>query len=559
MKKKPIEILLIEGDPGEARLVQEGLAEAGATRFKLDWVDDLAKGLKALQRDPAAVILLDLNLPDSTGIDTLKKVHAQVPHIPIILLMGFEGKIQAPKAVHEGAQDYLVKGQLDGKFLERTIRYAIERKQAEEKLQLSLNQIEHNRGLLLALNQAAQAVQRAKNPEEVYASVQEQMTHMGFKATVFELQSAKEGLRIAYLNYDSRLVRRAEKLTGLSMNDFRFRPRQDSLFQRVLAQGETVHVVDATQAVADVLPVKLHALARPTSALFHLESSTFAPLIAEGKVIGVLAITGGNITEADNPAVTAFANQAAIALHNAQLFKDSQQELAQRKQVEEELVAERNLFRTLIDNLPDAVYVKDTASRFMLGNAAVARVMGAASPNELIGKTDYDFFPEKLATQYFTDEQVVIQSGKAKINREEPIIYPDGSQGWVLTTQAPLRDQNGAMVGLVGIGRTITERKWAEEQLQLLKVSIDTAPDAAYWLDSEGRFLYVNETGCKTLGYTQVELMNMHVSQVNPRAIPQRWAQIWQDLKKKGTINLEVSPSPQGWLRVSGGAYFRLH
>ncbi len=214
-------------------------------------------------------------------------------------------------------------------------------------------------------------------------------------------------------------------------------------------------------------------------------------------------------------------------------------DITAHRQAEETLTAERNLFRTLIDNLPDAVYAKDTQSRFLLGNAAVARVMGAATPNELIGKTDFDFFPEGLAKQYFTDEQAIIQSGKAEINREESIIYPDGSQGWVLTTQVPLRDQNGSVMGLVGIGRTITERKQAEEQLQLLKYSIDTAPDAAYWLDSEGRFIYVNETGCKTLGYAQVELMDMHVSMVNPRATPERWAKVWQELKEKGTINIE--------------------
>ncbi len=138
-----------------------------------------------------------------------------------------------------------------------------ERKRAEASLQFSLKQAEHNRGMIFALNKAGQAVQRARSPEEVYISIQEQVKHLGFTATVLELKDSKEGLRIAYLDYDSRLVRMAEKLTGLSKNDFRFHPRQGSIFQRVLEQGETVHIADAAQAVAEVLPEKLNALARP--------------------------------------------------------------------------------------------------------------------------------------------------------------------------------------------------------------------------------------------------------------------------------------------------------
>ncbi|MCJ7724519.1 MAG: diguanylate cyclase, partial [Anaerolineales bacterium] len=140
-------------------------------------------------------------------------------------------------------------------------------------------------------------------------------------------------------------------------------------------------------------------------------------------------------------------------------------DITARKQVEETLWAERNLLRTLIDNLPDSIYAKDTESRFVLGNAAVARVMGAATPDELTGKTDYDFFPGGLATQYYNDEQDVIRSGQALISREEPIIFPDGSQGFVSTTKVPLRNQDGSVVGIVGIGRDISGRKQVETKL----------------------------------------------------------------------------------------------
>ncbi len=91
--------------------------------------------------------------------------------------------------------------------------------------------------------------------------------------------------------------------------------------------------------------------------------------------------------------------------------------ITERRRAEESLAEERNLLRTLIDNLPDYIYVKDTESRFINGNLTVAQLMGATSVDELIGKTDFDFFPKELATQYFADEQAIIKTGQPFMNR----------------------------------------------------------------------------------------------------------------------------------------------
>ncbi len=138
------------------------------------------------------------------------------------------------------------------------------------------------------------------------------------------------------------------------------------------------------------------------------------------------------------------------------------QNISKRKQVEEALAKEHNLLRTLIDNIPDNIFVKDTESRFVLGNIAIARSMGAATPDELLGKTDFDFYPKELAEQYYADSQKVMQSGKPLVGQEEPAIDAAGNRKWYLTTKVPLRDQDGKIVGLVGISRDITERKQSE-------------------------------------------------------------------------------------------------
>jgi methyl-accepting chemotaxis protein len=116
------------------------------------------------------------------------------------------------------------------------------------------------------------------------------------------------------------------------------------------------------------------------------------------------------------------------------------------------------MLRTLIDNLPDLIYVKDVDGRFLLANVAVARVMGAKSPIHLLGKNDFDFHPKELATRYHEDEQAVIRSGNPLLAREEECRDPTGHVMHLETTKIPLRNGSGTVTGLVGIGRDITLR-----------------------------------------------------------------------------------------------------
>jgi len=134
MDDKPIKVLLIEDDPEYAYLVREMLAVAGGAPFDLECADRLSTGLERLAAGGIDVILLDLLLPDSWGLDTFVKAFAQVPGVPMIVLSGLGDEALAVEAVREGAQDYLVKGQVGGNLLVRAIRYAIERKRAEEAL-----------------------------------------------------------------------------------------------------------------------------------------------------------------------------------------------------------------------------------------------------------------------------------------------------------------------------------------------------------------------------------------------------------------------------------------
>ncbi|MFQ6122840.1 MAG: ATP-binding protein [Dehalococcoidales bacterium] len=142
MSDKRTKILLIEDNPGDARLIQEMLAEVEPSRFELEWADRLSAGIKRLEQGDIDVILLDLDLPDSQGVDTFTKVYARAKEKPIVVFTGLADETVGIKAVRGGAQDYLVKGQVDGNLISRSIRYAIERKRMEQELKEKTRKLE---------------------------------------------------------------------------------------------------------------------------------------------------------------------------------------------------------------------------------------------------------------------------------------------------------------------------------------------------------------------------------------------------------------------------------
>jgi sigma-B regulation protein RsbU (phosphoserine phosphatase) len=208
-----------------------------------------------------------------------------------------------------------------------------------------------------------------------------------------------------------------------------------------------------------------------------------------------------------------------------------------------ELSKERLLLRTLIDNLPDYVYAKDAEGRFIVANAGVSRQMGFSSPNEIIGKSDFDLFPHELATRYHAEEQKIIRSGEGLYNHEGPSVDASKKEKnrWVSTTKVPLRNAQGEITGFVGLGQDITNRKQVEQALAerteevsqrnlelagtnttlqkliaererieqaldrerlLLRTLIDNLPDYVYAKDAEGRFVITNMAVARQLGFS---------------------------------------------------------
>ena len=240
MSGKPIKVLLIEDSVFATRHTQKMLAEAKGSQIdaQLECADKLSAGLERLARGGIDIVLLDLTLPDSYDLDTFTAVHAQVPETPIVVLTGLEDEKLAVEAVHKGAQDYLVKGQLDSTLLKRSILYAIERKQTQEELRKHKEHLEElvqeRTAQLKKTNEQLrkEITERKRTEKELEASNQQlRASEQQLKASnrqlraneqklhteITERKKAEEDLQEAYtrLEEQSMLLVQTEKMSAL--------------------------------------------------------------------------------------------------------------------------------------------------------------------------------------------------------------------------------------------------------------------------------------------------------------------------------------------------------
>ncbi|HLP42213.1 MAG TPA: PAS domain-containing protein [Fibrobacteria bacterium] len=163
---------------------------------------------------------------------------------------------------------------------------------------------------------------------------------------------------------------------------------------------------------------------------------------------------------------------------------------------EQVLARETALRNDLLENLPDSVYFKDIGSRFTWINRAFVEALGVRSKEDVLGKTDADFFNADHAAEAREDEVRIIRTRLPSVNKLDQDNYPDGSPRWVITTKIPLHDGKGRVVGTCGVTKDITALKKAEEALalesNLLRTLMENIPDAIYFKDRDSRFVRVS-------------------------------------------------------------------
>jgi sigma-B regulation protein RsbU (phosphoserine phosphatase) len=389
MASDKLKVLLIEHDPRFARYVSEMLGQARDLTAELLPAENLGRALTALAADQFDIVLLDISLPDGAGLANVSLLRAGAPQLPIIVAGDSDDEAIALEAVHAGAHDYLVKAQLTPSWLERSLRYAIERwrmdralLEAEEKYHSVFDHLVEGifqttpDGRYLMANAALARIYGYASPEELMQG----LTDIG------RVLYVQEGRRDEFIG----LMQEHDVITGFESQVHR-------------KDGSTIWISENCRAIRD-----------PKGRLLYYEGTV--------------------------------------------------EDITQRREAEEKVRHSEALYHSLVETLPQNIFRKDLECRFTFANQQFCHTLGR-SLEEIIGKTDFDFFPRELAEKYQRDDRRVIETGTPyeTVEEHQP---PGSSKLFVQVVKTPLREPGGRIIGLQAIFWDITQQRMADEQIR---------------------------------------------------------------------------------------------
>ena len=389
MSQEPLKILLIEHDPGFTRAVGEMLGQARELSAELSSATDLRSGFSFLNRNHFDVVVLDVSVPDGAGLANISLLKAEAPALPIIAAGEADNETVAVEAVQAGAQDYLVKNQLTAGWLERSIRYAIER---------------HRMDLTLLA------------AEEKYHGIFDHLVEGIFQTTA-------DG---RYLIANAALAR----IYGYAS--------PEEMMQTITDVSKDLYVDDKRR-------------------------DEFVRLMQESDTI-----TGfeSQIYRKDGTIIWISENCRAIrdSERNLLYFEGTVEDITQRKVTEESLRNSEALYHSLVETMPQNVFRKDLQGRFTFANRQYCNHY-KCKLEDILGKTDFDFFPAELAEKYRRDDWRVMETGQTYEIVEEH--QPLGQEKRIIrVVKTPLYGSDGKLIGLQGIFWDITAQQQAEERIR---------------------------------------------------------------------------------------------
>ena len=455
MDMQPIRILAVEDNPGDARLIKEALTEAETgLSSSLVCVDLLSKGLRHLSENQTDVILLDLTLPDSSGVDTYNQVHAKAPSVPIVLLTGMDDKLLAHQLLQKGAQDYLVKGQTDGGLLARAIRYAIERKRAEEDL---LRYYEHLEELV-------------------------------------QLQTEK--LSASEMKFRTILNTVADGIVTINTNGIleTFNPAAIRIFQYTAEEaiGQSLSMLIPQGAGFDFARGRDMEYSQLTA---DHTSSDILGRRKDGSVFPVeISINHYHLGE---------------QLYFAGVVRD----ISERQAAVQTLKGSEERYRALFEGNPDAIMIVDPPDgRFYYVNPAASQLLGY-DQTELMNLSVTDIYPIGIEARLIAEFGSTASSGHAHFV-DVPCLRKNGSLVYVDINTARLTIYGQSR--LVAIFHDISGRKTAEEELRKLSRAITQSRTAVVITDRQGLIEYINPAFTRITGYSAAEAHGANLDLIKP-------------------------------------------
>ena len=469
-RRQALRILLIEHDEAYARAISGMLDHARETIGGVVAVASLAEAMTKIAQENFGVILLEFFLPDGAGLANIAILQDAAPHIPVIVLGAADDEAIAVEAVHAGAQDYLVKSQINPNWLLRSIRYTIERHEAD-----------------LALVRA----------EKRYHGIFDHLVEGIFQTT-------PDG---RYLIANTALAR----IYGYTT--------PEELMASVTDIGQRLYVVPGRREEFKRIMDELDTITDFESQIFR----------KDGSVIWISE------------------NCRAIRDERGQMlyYEGTVEDITHRREAQQHLRNSESLYHSLVETMPQNVFRKDLEGRFTFANQQYCRHYNCKL-EEILGKTDFDFFPKELATKYTADDQRVMATGQTFeiVEEHQPL---GQSKTVVQVVKTPLYGTDNTIIGLQGIFWDITEQKLAEERVRQAQESlresetlyhslVDTMPQCIFRKDLAGRYTFANKQFCRVVGRPLEAILGKTIFDIFPEKLAEKRQDNDQQVMKTGKV-----------------------
>lgn len=523
METQPIKILLVEDDQVFVNVLQQGVATLLESPFEFCRAETVAQAQAQLSTRRFDALVLDLSLPDSQGLETFTRIHLAIPSTPIIVLTGADDDALALAAVREGAQDYLVKGQVNPRMLVQVIRYAIERKRGEESLR---EREEFFRLISESMTDLIAVVDR--NGRRLYNSP----SYRALLGNPEELVG-KDSFEEIHPEDRERIreVFRTTVQTGMGQRaEYRFLLK-NGMIRHVESQGSVIH--DVTGAVSKVVVISrditerrqaeerlrtsealYHSLVeslpqnifrkdaqgrftfvsqqfcstlglKPAEVLGKTDSDFFPPELAQKyQADDQKVMQSRKILETVEEHCAPGHEKTHVQVVKIPIYDDAGKcmgiqgiywDITERRRHEEALRASEERLQAFLDNSAAVIYMKTTDGRYILVNRAFETLF-QVQREALAGKTDYDLFPRSMADGFRANDLKVVESN-APVQSEETVLE-GGRTHTFLSVKFPLRDSAGVTYAVCGISTDITGRKQAEARLEQINEDLSRSQKA---------------------------------------------------------------------------------
>jgi PAS domain S-box-containing protein len=496
---KMLRILLVEDSASDAALLQENISLSGVKDISISVAKSLQEAIDHLKKNNVDAVLLDLTLPDSNGLDTVRRARSACPDTLIVVLTGVDDEKTGIEAVRMGAQDYLIKGRSDGRTIIRAIHYSIERKQAEKLIRRARDELEMRvKERTVELSRVNKEL-NAEIAEREQAQVRTQITN-----ALLELFAQKTS-RKEYLDSVVEAIREWSgcRCVGIRLaNDEGFIPYESSvgfseqflalenmlslktdacLCIRAITQSpesqDTPFVTqrgsfrsDNTFEFLSKLTEEGKTRYRDTCVKHGYASLAVVPIRYRQKVLGAIHLADKNRGKVP-PENVEFLESMAMLVGEA----------VHRFDTESELRESEERYRHLVEVSPDGIGV-ERGDKIVFINSAGAKLLGCSRPDELIGRPILDFVHPDFKRRTHRQLEYLRRKRKALPLREDRFLRIDGTAVDVEVAAAPLIYQNKPAAQIVF--RDITERKLAQErtladqqQLRLLTAELVLAEE----------------------------------------------------------------------------------